>query len=82
MFDLPPQGRTPPPSPASHDETGRPLTPCAHIGTRSAWTDETNRRERRSPPTCNRTSGHDAPHQRVDRRSFGIEAEWGADDQR
>lgn len=67
LFDLPAKGRTPPiPE----------LTACDRVGPRTAWTDPVDQREKARPPKCNRTAGHDGPCRRINRRSFGVEAEW------
>lgn len=74
LFDDVPQGGTPP-TPVV-DEAGRKLEQCGTIGPRSSWTDPQDRKEKVRPPKCNRTAGHDGPHQRINRNSFGIEAAW------
>lgn len=32
--------------------------------------------DRRNPPKCNRTAGHEGPHRELSRRTFGAKAEW------
>ena len=75
LFDQPRQTRTPP-TPEVEDEAGRPLRPCRCVGPKSSWTEPSDQRDRVAPPKCNRTHGHEGPHQRINPRSFGIEASW------
>lgn len=54
------------------DEKGRALVPCGSQAPPpwpKGWANK-------NAPTCNRVSGHDGPHRQIDRRSFGVQAEW------